>query len=220
MAAPKIVTVKATSLVQDFDIYPRAQVDGYHVREIAEALKAGADLPPIIVERRTKRVVDGFHRLRAHQSVSGANATVSVVYRDYPDEAALLRESIELNAGHGRNLTLYDKTRCIVLAEQHGISRADVAKALNITRKRADNLVMERVSAKGDVLKRTMSHFAGQELTSEQRDYNQRAGGLDQSFYINQVIALLETDSINWESPKVVSPLKKLHGLLSDKIAA
>ena len=99
-------TVKATELVQDYDLYPRAQVDGYHVREIAEALEAGVSMPPVIAEKGTKRVVDGFHRIRAAQKIHGATAKIEVVFKVYGSEAELFREAMRLNADHGRNLCL------------------------------------------------------------------------------------------------------------------
>jgi len=66
------------------------------------------------------------------------------------------------------------------------------------------------VSASKDVLKRTVAHFAGQEMTEDQRDYARRAGGLDQAFYINQVVALIESNSLDMSRKNVRASLEKL----------
>src|SRR5688572_13414948 len=58
-------TIKASELVEDFDLYPRGDVDGTHVLSLVQALEAGVELPPIIACKKTKRIVDGFHRRRA-----------------------------------------------------------------------------------------------------------------------------------------------------------
>ena len=208
----------ASSLVQDFKLYPRAQVDDYHVREMAESIKAGAKLPPIIADLKSKRIIDGFHRLRAQQRVHGANVKIAVDLRDYPDEAAMLKDAMALNAAHGRNLTIYDKTRCLILGQELGLERSVVSAALNITQERAAKLLLERVAASGEVLKRTMHHLAGQTLSTEQAAHNLRAGGLDQLFYINQVVALLETGSVDWARESVTAKLRHLLELLVEKL--
>ena len=210
----------ASSLIQDFKLYPRAQVDSYHVGEMVESLRAGTMLPPIIADRESKRIIDGFHRVRAHQRAFGINAKVRVDLRDYPDEATMFKEAMTLNSSHGRNLTMYDKTRCLLLAKEMGIERTVVSTALNITVERADQLLLDRVAASGEVLKRTMHHLAGKTLTEEQAEHNRaRAGGLDQLFYINQVVALLETDSIDWTRANVKDKLHLLSALLAEKLA-
>ena len=144
---------------------------------------------------------------------------VKVDLREYDDDAAMLKDAMTLNASHGRTLTVYDKTRCLLLAQELGISREVVSVVLNITRERAEHLLLTRVAATGEVLKRTMGHFAGATLTSEQADHNTyRAGGMDQLFYINQVIALIETDSIDWARANVKERLEFLSERLSEKL--
>lgn len=213
--------VPATELVQDFNLYPRAQIDDYHVREMANAMQAGVEFPAIIAERSTKRITDGFHRVRAWQRDGGPNVKVPVEFHVYENEAALFTEAIRLNSAHGRNLTIYDKTRCLTLAEEYGIERSVAADALHITVERAEKLLVERVAATGEVLKRTMHHLAGKSVTAAQRAFNRdRAGGLDQLFYINQVIALLETDSMDWSRDNVVAGLRRLHEMLGAKMVS
>jgi ParB-like chromosome segregation protein Spo0J len=219
MAARKLITkIPASSLVQDFHLYPRAQVDEYHVREMAEAMTAGATFPPVIADRKSKRIIDGFHRVRASQKLHGPNAEIDVELRTYPDEASMFQEAVMLNAAHGRNLTLYDKTRCLLVAKEMGITREVISGALNITVERAEKMLLERVAASGEVLKRTMGHLAGETLTEEQAGHLRRAGGMDQLFYINQVVALLETDSIDWKRSQVVATLNRLFELLAEKL--
>jgi len=213
-----IKKLPASTLIQDFRLYPRANVDDQHVREMAEAIRAGAILPPIIIDAKSKRIIDGFHRLRAHQRVGGTAVVVSVNEQQYETDVAMFQSAMELNSAHGKNLSIYDKTRCLVLAAELGIEREKAAGSLNITMKKADSLLLERVAADGEVLKRTMAHLAGEHLTEAQSSTNQRAGGMNQLFYINQVVALLESDSIDWSRPNIVEQLQKLSGLLDGKI--
>ena len=207
-------TVSASALVEDYTLYPRAQVDAQHVREMVESLKAGGVLPPIIVDRATMRVVDGFHRLAALRRVYGADAEIPVVLNSYVSEADIFESAMRLNAAHGRNLTSYDKARAIYLASQLGIEKATIASALNLTLERVDHLQVNRMTADGVPLKYTMAHMAGTKLDEHQGRMNQRAGGMSPVFYINQVSALLDSGSLDLGNAKVMAALRRLDGAL------
>ena len=209
--------VKIAKLVLDYDLYPREQIQSFNVRQMVEALEAGTVLPPIIVERKSKRVVDGFHRVRAYQKLYGKDAEVSAIFRTYEGEAQMFAGAIALNSTHGRNLTPYDRARCLARAEELKMDPAVVAKALNMTIETMGRLKTERLGyfhTKPIVLKRTITHLAGEELNEEQFEYNRRAGGMNQTFFINQIIAMLEADVVDWENERVVKALKHLHELL------
>ncbi|MGV9295980.1 ParB/RepB/Spo0J family partition protein [Amycolatopsis sp. NPDC003676] len=75
-----------------------------HVRTLAES---GAELPPIIVQRGTMRVIDGMHRLRA-QVLRGAEE-IEVLFFDGDDTAAYVLGVCE-NISHGLPLSLADRT--------------------------------------------------------------------------------------------------------------
>jgi hypothetical protein len=74
-----------------------------HVRALAEILP---ELPPILVNRSTHRVIDGMHRLRAAQLRGDRKIRVRYV-ESGPEMAFLL--AVEANAKHGLSLTLPDR---------------------------------------------------------------------------------------------------------------
>jgi ParB-like chromosome segregation protein Spo0J len=77
--------------------------DRTHVARLAEA---DEPLPPILVERRTMKVIDGMHRLLA-ASLNGQE-TIDVVFFDgCPDEVFLL--AVEANVTHGLPLSHSDR---------------------------------------------------------------------------------------------------------------
>ena len=122
-ADPDVETVPAASLVEDFALYPRHDVDGSHVADLARALRAGVVLPPVVADRATRRLADGWHRRRAAIRVHGAEAPIAVRFRDYADEAALFADAVELNSQHGRRLDRQDQIRVTVLASGSGWTR-------------------------------------------------------------------------------------------------
>jgi hypothetical protein len=209
--------MKVSKLLLDYDLYPRERIDPYNVNQMVEALKAGLELPPIIVDRKSKRVVDGFHRVRAHQKLYGADAEILAEVKDYPSDAVMFADAVRLNAGHGRQLSSYDRARCIAKAESLKIEPEVISSMLNMTPYSIAEMKQQRFATykmEPWVLKRTTAHLAGKELTEEQASYNTKAGGMHQTFYLNQVIAMLEADTADWENPKVVGALKKLYELL------
>jgi len=210
-------TIKVSQFILDYELYPREQIQSYHVNELVHALEAGVVLPPIVVDKKTRRVVDGFHRVRAYQRFYGADAEIPVVLKEYESEAAMYLEAIALNSAHGRPLSTYDKVRCLTRAEELKLEPEVVAKALNITVERITELRAKRIAfyqRKPVALKRTAIHLAGTELEKEQLEFNIRAGGMNQTFYINQVIAMLESDTVDWDDEKTVRALKRLYDLL------
>ena len=214
-----IIRMKVVELHLDFNLYPRFKVDSYHTAEMVESLKAKVNFPPIIADSTSKRVIDGFHRVYALQHLYKEKAEADVILRKYPSESAMYEEAMRLNSTHGRNLTSYDKAHCILRGRELGLTDEHIAKALHITRDRITSLIHDRWTADATVLKRTVSHFAGKTLTKEQKDFIPRAGGMDQLFYINQVIALLKTDSIDWKREKVRVALEELFEVLQGALA-
>jgi hypothetical protein len=215
-----VTKIKASKVVLDYDIYPRQDVQSYSVHLMVEALRAGAVLPPIIIAKKSKRVIDGFHRVKAYQKLYGPDTDIPAIFKEYMSDDVMFAEAIDLNSKHGRNLTPYDRARCLARAEELKIAPAVVAKALNMTVEALGRLKAERLGyfqSRPIVLKRTTAHLAGEELTEEQFAYNRQAGGMQPTFYINQIVSMLEADAVDWEDEKVVRGLKRLRELL-DKV--
>lgn len=138
-------TVKLSELIEDFDIYPRHSVDTSYVSDLARAIQAGDQLPLVRVDKKTKRIVDGFHRTRAWRKVLGRGGEVEVDLRTYASEQDLLKEAIELNAKNGRKLDQQDRSRSALLLERHGVTVKEIAVVLHTTEKRVQELINVRV---------------------------------------------------------------------------
>lgn len=218
-----IKKVKLSKLDMDYNIYPREYLDDYHVNEIVEALKAEVHMPPIIIDKGTDKVVDGWHRIEAFRKLWGDKATIEAELREYPNEAAMFEEAIRLNASHGRPLSKMDEAHCLAKAQEFKLEQAVVASLLNITVQRAEDLVSKRLASSDEgsiVLKGSTAFLSGQKLSEAQANYNRKAGGQPQTFYINQVIAMIEGDAVDWGNTRVTSGMKKLLELLEESLKA
>ena len=217
---PQVEVVKTASLVLDYNLYPRQRLDATNVREIVHALEAGITLPPIVADRLSRRVVDGFHRVTGCQHYYGTDAEITVLWQDYPDDTALFEDAMRLNAGHGRKLTPFDQARCLIRAKELHLEPDRVAAALSLTVERLVALEIRKVAIGPDSkmvpIKYTLRHLAGQQLTKQQVSGNQAAGGPSGLYFVNQVINLLEQGLVDWRNPQLLGRLDVLTELLTD----
>lgn len=222
----KIATVPIASLVEDMSIYPRHAVDDSNVQSLALALESGCDLPPVIADEKSKRIVDGWHRVRAYKRVYGSGAAVPCELRKYASEAELIEDAIRLNASHGRRLDVMDQTRAILMLEQHGISPERIALSLHVTEKRVEKLRIRvarsnaptNASVPGTkqvTLKRSVSHMAGKTLTKEQAKAHESMPGTSFLLIARQLRVGIETKLVNMDDPKIAEELVRLHDVLS-----
>lgn len=214
--------IKASKVVLDYDLYPRHEVQAYNINLMVEALNAGGVLPPIIIDRKSKRVIDGFHRVKAYQKKYGEDAKIPCIEKDYADEREMFAEAIDANSKHGRNLSMYDRARCLARAEDLKMDLSVVARVLNMTPDTLGRLKVARLGyfeSQPVVLKRTMAHLAGEELTKKQVAYNEQAGGMPATFFINQLISMIQSDSVDWDDERVAKDFSELYELLNKRFA-
>lgn len=217
-----VTKIKASKVVLDYDLYPRHDVQSFNINLLLEALNSGAVLPPIIIDKNSKRVIDGFHRVKAYQRKYGPDAKIPCIQKEYADDNEMFAEAIEANSRHGRNLSTYDRARCLARAEELKMNIEVVARALNMTVETLGRLKADRLGyfqSKPVVLKRTTAHLAGEELTKKQVDYNEQAGGMPATFFINQLISMIQSDSVDWDDERVVKYFSELYDLLHKRFA-
>lgn len=219
------ITIKLSELVFNFEFYPRTKVDSYHVAHLAEAYRSGADLPPLIVDKESKNIIDGFHRGYALERLHGKDATAKIILKSYPDRAAMFLDAMVYNGGHGRNLSTFDRAHCVILAERYGIEPEQIAASLAITIQSVGELRQDRVGrlkGKGGVetpLKRTLRHMVDHPMTQQQVEAQVKLGGMEQLFYIHQIIILIENDLLDVENPKLMQAIEHLAKLLRNVLS-
>lgn len=214
----KTETVPAASLLLDENLYPRHKVDATHVAHIRSAMRADEELPPVIADRKSKKVADGFHRITAALKEFGEEAEVEVEWRDHEDDGALLLDAIHMNSGHGSNLSRYDRVRCLQLAEEFGVTLEDVAAALRSRPGEVQELRVTR-TAKGSrgtmtPIKHGLGHMAGRKITKKQAEGVASYGGMNQLYFVNQVILLIEKDLLDADNEALMERLGYLSELL------
>ena len=214
--------MKCAELVFDFDLYPRNNLDAHNIRSIADARKAGVEMAPVIIDKKSKRIVDGFHRNKERLQTDGPEAEIEVIEKVYKNEQEMFLDAMRYNATHGARLDPCDRTRCAVIAERLRIPIESVAGALNMPVDKLAGLRADRtaMAAGGGglviPLKRTIKHMAGKKLSKQQQVVNDKSSGMNQSFYANQLIDLIESDLIDKEDETLYKRLQRLYELLAE----
>jgi ParB-like chromosome segregation protein Spo0J len=239
-----MIQEKLCNLVWDRTIYPRSDLSETNVLKLFDALQSGVELPPIVVEKGTLRIIDGVHRWKALSRMLGTNDVVNMMEREFVDDNAAFLAAIELNAEHGLQMTSFEITENVVRAEKRGITLEALANAVRVPLEkiqrrltentgysrhlgvRETNNHSEQAAAKVEsfhgqergervALKGSMKPLAGKVLTEEQIAANKKAGGMRPIYYIEHLHSLIDADLWEWCSPRERGALGTLFESLS-----
>lgn len=204
--------LRLDSLVEDLKVYPRGAVSDMRVDDLAYAHDAGSVLPPIVVDRKTRKIVDGFHRARALRKRLGKDASVPCVVREFADDAEMLLESARLNSGHGLPLGRHDQRVVVLRARQLGAQNEDIAAALGITPQRLTAIAIRVAqSDDGEVpLKRGTEHLSGHYLNKDQVDKIRKMRGAPIAAKARELSGLIQSGIAPMSDPDVQASLREL----------
>lgn len=211
-------TVLHSEIVFDMSLYPRGEVDDERVAILRDVLDAGGTLPPIIIDDR-RRIVDGFHRAKAHrQANNGVDVAIPCEVREYANDAELLLDAIGLNAEHGKPLSTADRCKCVVLAERHGVTVAQLADVLHVRVKKLTSIAQASTTkatvaaAEKRLSDREMRWRSGEGSPEGSRPL---PGGLKE---INALSVALQNGTVEHQRPEIRRSLKALAAVIAERL--
>jgi hypothetical protein len=215
-----------SELILDHQLYPRCRINDAYVTELAEALQAGATFPPLLVDKKTRKIIDGAHRFLAYQRVYGDSAQVPVNWANCNSEADFIRLAIEANTKHGMRLERVDQRRCVHLLSTYNYPVAEIAMLLALPVQRVELLKAQVAVAPQRTpqvipgtayvpLKRSVVHLAGQKLSQQQLAGLQSAPGTSYRLLIQQLTEGIQKDLL----PKTPAMLNALADCVSVAVA-
>jgi len=156
--------MKLADIVWDPDIYPRDKWAASTVARYADAYLAGEQLPPLGIEKGTKRLLDGRHRelaiVRANELYDQADKRdgwtrpgekVDVEFHVVPDNVPIKLYAASLSAKHGDRLSSAD-TKALareLFAESEDEATAEaVANWLGVSKRTAYNYLSDLIAKK------------------------------------------------------------------------
>jgi len=219
--------IKVVDLVFDEHLYPRTHVDTQRVTSLQRAIEGGSELPPIVVCRSTKKIIDGVHRYQV--ALRREAKTIAAELRDYKTDADRYKDAVILNAAHGLPLKEADRLKIILVGESLGFKEIDLAGMLRTSTEHIAALkpryaMLDRnyAAAGGRLqkipLKGSVRHLSGETVTAEQAGAISSAPGSSYMLAVRQL-----EDAIKYgllpaadKHPSLWTELKTLHDLLSD----
>lgn len=230
-----MTTVTLADIVVDPTIQVR-EVENFTVSTYAQAMKAGAKFPPVVLEQGTNRLVAGNHRYYAYKSVGTPETKIPCTYRTFKDEAEVIRFAAKDNAQHGRPLDTWDKKRIAMRLRQLGDDPELISEILGVTVSRVESWAEMAVIVTGkkgkkqlrtpQPVKHGLEHMAGKEITAEvYEEHKKRDYGTTVKNLAAIITRHITDELIDVSDEKTIENLKALHTALStflkkDEVAA
>lgn len=223
-----IKKIKAIELVFDWNLWPRQAIqklDSTNLSRMKDALRARFPLPPVIVNKKDLRLIDGFHRTKAYLAVFGDNVEMDVELREYKNDAEMFLDAGRLNAYQGLTMSPKDKAHFMIKCRKFKIPPAAIAEALGMDVEKMKEFIKKR-SAKTESgetipLPAGARNLAGKKLTPVQEHFARTANGCMPEMYTSMLINALKADALTL-TDKTIIRLKELYdliGLLIDEAA-
>lgn len=154
--------VELSSIIFLESLYPRSNFDNDRVNSYRLNLD---DLPPIIVQREKRILVDGYHRLLAHR-IEGCK-TIKVDFIDISKDLILF-EAVKRNAKHGLQLSLSEKKSIARQFYKQDISIKEIAEVLAISKGSLSNWLTDLIQDARDEEKRKILDLHLQCMTQQE----------------------------------------------------
>jgi len=223
MADP--IKVPLSILIEDFRVYPRRTVNTGHVEELVRVLRGGHSLPPPLIERNTRRIVDGIHRTRAHRRVSGPDALIEVEERRFASDRELVETAVGRNASQGLRLSQVDRTHSVLLLQGLGADIAAIAHTLHVTEARGEQLRTRVAIVEDDGHREVVAAkpivwpsdpARPRVISMEQAEVHTGSGGLRPAQAVRQLLRELRVGLIDPHDPVIAGLLWQLHDLTEE----
>jgi hypothetical protein len=214
-----IVLLPLAKLVEDLDLYPRSQVSDNHVADLVAALEAGDILPPPVIDQKSKRIIDGFHRRRAAIKVFGSDALIEVDQRRFKTEADMFVAAVQLNIVHGLRLAKIEQRRVALRLSESGADDDLIGKVLHVPPDRVQRILVRVVTitegggtVRLEPLKRSVFHYSGKSMTEPQATAMRSAPGSPYTQLIRQLRQGIRYQLLNSDDANMLAELAALGG--------
>lgn len=215
-------TVPLSDLVEDLAVYPRSRVSSTNVANIVNAMESGEQLPPIIADRVTLKIIDGFHRRRALLRLLGKDASTIVEFRDYDTDATMLAAAAALNTCHGLPLGEYEKREVVLRLGELGEDDDVIALALRVPPTKIEQIRIQvatvvtetREPLRLQPLKRSTAWMQGGAMTESQARAHKSAPGTSWGLLAHQLTEGLREGLVEPDG-RIITALQALQQQIS-----
>jgi hypothetical protein len=124
--------VKIEEIRMDERVYPRMRPDWMVIAQYADAMKAGADFPPVQLGRfkGDYYLIDGRHRIEAAKRCNGSDVPAQI--EDYTSIKKMYLDAVKANMGHGKPFYVHERRRIIHKLSEMGLTRNEISTLVRI----------------------------------------------------------------------------------------
>lgn len=218
----KTKKVKVLELVMDWKLWPRheaGKLDTTNLAKLRDILKSGRSFnTPMIVDSKSLRITNGFHRSRAFLDVFGDDVEAEVILRDYADETAMRIDSARQANSGDLQLTPKDKVHFALGMRRDRVPWPLIADALDMDVERVRKLVEGRSITTQDGVRIAVSaavaplaeHLEGRKADSEQEHFARTANGSPPAMHVRMTLNALRAEGAIVYDEKMISMLREL----------
>ncbi len=211
--------MKVGEITVDDKLYPRTHVDFITGARYFNALKSGANFPPITVAHKDSKfvLIDGAHRLQAYKQC-GETHIQAQIFEGLTDKEIYI-EAIKANVIHGKQFGTNEITQIAITLQDFNMSLDEISEIIRIPANKIEPFVakrMTRISETGHefALKKPLQILAQTEVSEKDNveKIQQRLSGVAQIRIVDTLNTLLKNNWIE-DSEVLHAKLKKLHKL-------
>jgi transcriptional regulator with XRE-family HTH domain len=193
MSSKDIVEIKIADVIYREDLYPRMKPDSDTITKYAECIE---QLPPIQINQHNI-LIDGCHRLKAHESINQETIRAEITHTETENE--LFRLAARANAKHGLQYSRDEKKKLTrrLYDRGNGDNKEDIANLLSITLRTVNNYLSDidkdlRKERKQKIADMWMACYTQEEIAKavglDSGDKSLRLSGKLENFPNNQII--------------------------------
>jgi hypothetical protein len=194
--------IKALELIRDWSLWPRYEandLDQTNIRKLKMAISAGISLPPIKADKKSLRIIDGFHRQEAFISLFGENTLVDVELVDYKNETDMFLDSVRENSKHGLKLSPKDITHVFLVGRKKKIPLSLLAESVGMSKEDAQDFLERRtatVASTGEKIPLSAGamNMAGKMLNGAQEKFARTANGVLPIIHVRLLLNALKAN--------------------------
>ena len=129
-----VQSLPLTEIIQHQAVWPRGD---YDEAALARYRECPDQLPPVRVDRQTRVLLDGYHRMKVHHELG--RPEIPVIFEDCPPHEHLAR-SLALNL-HGAPIPTTQRNRVLVHLSEQGFTQTEIAKVAGLTQERVSQIL-------------------------------------------------------------------------------
>ncbi len=132
-----LLEVKLGDIKVDRSLFLRKKYDMDAIQRYTERYESDPDsLPPIVLQKETQLLIDGFHRKQAMELAGLEKCFAEIIETDNPR-----LEAIRRNREHGVPLTKEERNNQIEVLHEEGLTQTDIGDLFNLSQNRVSEIL-------------------------------------------------------------------------------